>query len=331
VNLEEDLRDTLHDRAAAAMPPAEDLLAEVTEGVRRDVRRRRLTAAGAAVVIVAGALAMPLLRDRGDGPQPQPLPAASPTLPDGWSRGPLTVTPFFSLRPTWVPADLGTRPEVHQMGTNELLRYENGGDVLSAEIAYGEPPPWGAETTGEHTAEVGGRPATVRTASTYDGAGPGDRFIAVRWRVPPLDNWVQVTSFGRHTEAEVLRFARGLKEGTGSVAGTSRAPFTFDPWPSEMDVQHQSPDRVCLVGRGQQKQREPEGLCVLVTEEPFAPVPGGERLTVAGRDADLHLDGGALTVDLGAGRLLSVTWPPATIPLSRAEVLRFAGGITYQG
>jgi hypothetical protein len=328
MTLEEDLRVTLHDRAAAAMPPADDLLTEVTLGVRRDVRRRRLVAGGAAVAVVAAALAVPLLRH--DDGRPQPLPAASPPLADDWDRGPWTPSPFFSLRPTWVPADLGTGPEVLQLGYNEVLQYEKDGDVLSAETGPQEPD-WGAETTGEHTADVGGQTAIVRTADDYDGAGPGDRFIAVRWKLPPSDLWVQVTSFGDHTEAEVLRFARGLDGGTGSVAGTSPAPFTFSVWPPRMTTQHQSPTQVCLVGQEQQLQRQPEGLCVLVTEEPFAPGTDGERLTLAGRDAELHLDAGSLTVDLGAGRLLSVTWDPETIPLRRNDVLRFAGGITYHG
>ncbi|MEV4280655.1 hypothetical protein [Actinoplanes xinjiangensis] len=328
MTLEEDLRVTLHDRAAAAMPPADDLLTEVTLGVRRDVRRRRLVAGGAAVAVVTAALAVPLLRH--DDGRHQPLPAASGSLADDWDRGSWSPAPFFSLRPTWVPADLGTRPEVLQLGYNEVLQYEKDGDVLSAETGPQEPD-WGAETTGEHSADVGGRTAIVRTADDYDGAGPGDRFIAVRWKLPPSDLWVQVTSFGDHTEAEVLRFARGLDGGTGSVAGTSPAPFTFSAWPPRMTTQHQSPTQVCLIGRDQRQQRQPEGLCILVTEEPFAPGTDGERLTVAGRDAELYLDAGSLTVDLSAGRLLSVTWDPETMPLSRDDVLRFAGGITYHG
>jgi hypothetical protein len=330
MTLEDDLRVTLHDRATAAMPPADDLLTEVTRGVRRDVRRRRLVAGGAGVAVVAAALAVPLLRHDGDRPGPQPLPEASPSLADDWDHGSWTPAPFFSMRPTWVPADLGTRPEVLQLGSNEVLQYENDGDVLSAEAGFLEPA-WEVETTGEHTADVGGQTATVRTAVGYDGAGPGDRFVAVRWKLPPLDMWVQVTSFGRHTEAEVLRFARGLDSGMGSVAGTSPAPFTFGARPPRMTTQHQSPTQVCLVDREQRQQRQPEGLCVVVTQEPFTPGPDGERLTVADRNAELHLDGGSLTVDLGAGRLLTVTWDSETLPLSRADILRFADGITYRG
>jgi hypothetical protein len=329
MTLEEDLRVTLHDRAAAAMPPADDLLTEVTLGVRREVRRRRLMAGGAGVVAVVAALTVPWLRH--DDDRPRPLPEASPSLADDWDRGPWSPVPFFSLRPTWVPADLGTRPEVLQLGSNELLQYEKDGDVLSAETGFLEPA-WEVETTGEHTADVGGQTATVRTSTGYDGAGPGERFVAVRWKMPPLDRWVQVTSFGRHTEAEVLRFARGLDGGSGSVAGTSPAPFTFSAWPSRMATQHQSPTQICLVDREhRQQQRQPEGLCVVVTQEPFTPGPDGERLSVAGHDAELHLAAGSLTADLGAGRLLTITWDQATIPMSRDDILRFAGGITYNG
>ncbi|GIE74953.1 hypothetical protein Aph02nite_09030 [Actinoplanes philippinensis] len=322
MTLEEDLRVTLHDRAAAARPPAADLLTEVTSGVRRDVRRRRLTAGGAGVAVVVAALAVPLMRHDADPPRPQPLPAASPSLPVGWERSMWAPAPFFPLRPTWVPADLGTRPEVLQMGPNEVLRYERNGDVLTAEIGVVDPA-WDAETTGEHATEVNGVPATVRTA----GAGPGDRYVSVRWQMPEVGGWVQVTSRGRHTEAEVLRFARGLDGGMGSMAGTSLAPFVFGVLPVRVSTQYQSPDQVCLTDRDVTRRREPDGLCVLVADEPF--VGGGERVTVAGRAASLRLDSGSLVIDLG-GRVLTVTWDPGRFPLSRDEVLAFAGGITYR-
>ncbi|MEU8656406.1 hypothetical protein [Actinoplanes philippinensis] len=327
MTIEEDLRVTLHERGAAAVPPAGDLLTEVTSGVRRDVRRRRLTAGGAGVAVVVAALAVPLMRHDADPPRPQPLPAASPSLPAGWERSMFVPAPFFPLRPTWVPADLGTRPEVLQMGPNEVLRYERNGDVLTAEIGSVDPA-WDAETTGEYATEVNGVPATVRTAGAYDGAGPGDRYVSVRWRIPEFGAWVQVTSLGRHTEAQVLRFARGLDGGMGSVAGTSPAPFMFGVMPVRVNTQYQSPDRVCLTDRDATRRREPEGLCVLVADEPF--VGGGERVTVAGRAASLRLDAGSLTIDLG-GRVLTVTWDRGRFPLSRDEVLAFAGGITYRG
>ncbi|WP_433794647.1 hypothetical protein [Actinoplanes sp. CA-252034] len=53
-------------------------------------------------------------------------------------------------------------------------------------------------------------------------------------------------------------------------------------------------------------------------------------MTVGGHDAELRLDAGSVAVDLGAGRLLTVTWDPQRFRLSRDEALRFAGGITYQ-
>ncbi|WP_433794648.1 hypothetical protein [Actinoplanes sp. CA-252034] len=229
------------------------------------------------MAVLVTALAVPLMRHDADPPRPQPAPAASPPrpavsppLPAGWERTMWTPVPLFSLRPAWVPADLGTRPEVFQMGHNELLRYEKDGAVLTAEVGTADPGSE-VETPEEHTADVNGIRATVRTADSYDGAKPGDRYVAVRWRMPSPGDWVQVTSFGRHTEAEVLRFARGLDPGTGPIMGASRSPFMFGVLPPRVTTQYQSPDQVCLVEETRPQQRQPDGLCVLVSAEAFTP------------------------------------------------------------
>lgn len=326
MNLEEELRVTLHDRATAAMPP-DDLLNDITTGVRRERRRRRLVAGGAAVVVAATALGVPMMaRNDVEPVRPRPLPAASPSA--DWTGGPWTPTPSFSMRPGWLPEDRGAA-QVLQLGPNEVLQFEKEGDVLSAEVGPLEPS-WEVEATGEHTTDIGGQTATVRTSNNYDGSRPGDRYVAVRWKTPNSGLWVQVLSFGPRAEAEVLRFARELGNGSGAVSA-GPAPFTFAEVPGRMTTQQQSPEMVCFMPRQQpQQQRQPEGLCVGVLKEPFSRQPEGERLTVAGKEAELFLESGSLNIDLG-GRVLEIYWETAKVPLTKAEVLRFAEGITYHG
>jgi hypothetical protein len=325
MNLEDNLRTTLRERATAPMPPTGDLMTKISHGVRRDVRRRRLVA----VVAVVAALSVPMIV-RGDGDRSRPLPAASlppSPAPSATWGGPTTPSASFSMRPGWVPADAGTG-EVFRLGLNELLQFERPGRVLSAEVGPLEPE-WGEETVEKHTADVAGQPATVRTLTGYDGAKPGDRFIGVRWKTPEVGLWVQVLSWGPLTEDEVLRFARELGRGPGAV-GSGPAPFDFaEVPPGLLDTQHFSPTAVCFAPIEQRRHtRTPDGLCVNLLEEPFEPLDAGAVLTVGGRRAELHLDAGSLTVDLGGNRTLSIRWDTEKMPFTQADVLRFATGIT---
>jgi hypothetical protein len=331
MNLEEDLRTTLHERATAAMPPTGDLLTKINHGVRRDVRRRRLAAGGAAVVAVVAALAVPMIvRGDGDRPHPRPLPAASgppsPDPRDAWI-GPTTPSASFSMRPGWVPSGAGPG-EVFQMGPNEALQFASAGRVLYTESGPLEPE-WGEEKAEEHTADVGGQKATVRTLDDYDGAEPADRYVGVRWKTPVFGQWIQVSSWGPLAESEVLRFARGLGDGTGAVS-SGPAPFRFSEVPPGLlGTQHLSPTSVCFAPAQEQfRTRTPEGLCVNLLEEPFKPSDADAVLTVGDRRAELHLEAGSMTVDLGAGRTLFIGWDTEKMPFSQADIVRFAAGIT---
>ncbi|MEU4619682.1 hypothetical protein AB0G04_06855 [Actinoplanes sp. NPDC023801] len=329
MNLEEDLRATLHERAAAAMPPTNDLMTNINLGVRRDVRRRRLVAGGAAVLAVVTALAVPMIV-RGGDVRPRPMPATSlppsPAPSEEWD-GPTTPSASFSLMPGWAPTGLGAG-KVLQLGPNELLQFERAGRVLSVEVGPLQPDR-GEDTEEEHTADVGGRRATVRTLVGYDGAKRGDRFIGVSWRTPETGLWVQVLSWGPLTEAEVLRFARGLSQRDGAVAsGPALLDFAEVP-PGRFVTQFFSRSTVCFAPGGQRyPTRLPEGLCVELLNEPSEPLGAGESLTVRGEKAALDMEGGSMTVDLSADRHLAIRWDTEKLPFSRADILRFATGIT---
>ncbi|GAA0442791.1 hypothetical protein Aca07nite_63760 [Actinoplanes capillaceus] len=327
MSFEDDLRITLRDRASETLPPA-DLLTETYQGVRRNQRRRRWLATGAAVVTAGAILAVPLVI-RGDSGSPPHLPVASgPSLPDVADLGRWQPIATFDLRPGWVPEGVGPAT-LEVMGPNQVLRYEKDTQMLAAEFGPLEPE-WEVEATAESSTTIGDRPAIVHTADDYDGAAPGYRFVAVRWQTAE-GKWVQVTSLGPYSDGDVLRFARELGNEPGIVPPVLSA-FTFADPLAGMAQQYLGPAMVCVVPREMSgKQRHPEGLCVYVLEEKFEPRPHGERLLIAGRQACLNVDAGIFDTDLGGGRTLRIEWDQRTIPLGRERILRFAAGITYRG
>ncbi|MEU4564148.1 hypothetical protein AB0F72_37695 [Actinoplanes sp. NPDC023936] len=331
MSLEDDLRVTLRDRAAEPVPQP-DLWHTVSAGVRRDRRRRAALAGGAAAVALAAVASVPvILANRADRVMPTPpatAPTGSPAVDWAWPSWP---EPAFPRKPGWVPPGVG-QPSVTVMGANVLLHYERASSILEAEIGPLEPE-WETEGEEEHGADVGGREATVRTASFYDGARAGEQFVGVRWRTADGD-WAQVRSWGERDEQEVLKFARHLS--AGSVPA-GPAPVTLAVVPPGLNLQHQSalPDQggvsLCVATpETVASERQPSGLCADVLEEPFDPMEeaGPELLTIGGRPAAFYPETGRLEVDRGGGRVLAISWDPERLPLSRAEAIRFAEGVT---
>jgi hypothetical protein len=332
MNLEEDLRATLHERATAPMPPAGDLMTNINIGVRRDVRRRRLAAVGAAVVAVVAALAVPVIV-RGDGNASRPAPAASvPPAPAPSEKWPGWLTPSasFSTMVNWVPPNAGPN-QIFQLGPNEMLKFSAGDQILTAEVGPLEPE-WSEDAAEEHAADVGGQRATVRTTTDFVGAKPGYRFIGVRWRMSGSGLWAQVQSWGTRTESEILRFARGLSRAPGDHKQSSQAPFEFVGVPPVLSgIQYFGGAKVCLAPADQlHRTRGPEGLCVNLHTEPFQPKDATATLTVRGDRAELHMDTGSLTLEQTENRHLSITWDPEKPPISQADLLRFAAGINLR-
>ncbi|MBL7261061.1 hypothetical protein [Paractinoplanes lichenicola] len=321
MTLEEDLRTTLQDRAARpSAHPDPDLWENVAAGVWRRRRRQRAAAIGsAALALIAVAVVPPLLTRSSAAP----IPAVSVPPTADW-EAPDWPPVVFPMRPSWVPPGAGTR-SVSLLGPNTHLSYEREGSVLSAEVGplVGS---WEVEAEGTHTSTVNGRPAEVHVSSTYDGAGPGDEFVGVRWRLPD-GRWVQVLSMGPRSEPDVLRFARGLTG--GSIPG-ARPSFDFVAVPPGFTLQHESEGYTCVAPAATvPRDRNPSGgVCVQLLSELEPPVEPGMATTVNGRPAEFHST--TLTIELGRSRWLELAWDQDVTPLSSDEIVRLAAGITVR-
>ncbi|GAA2692148.1 hypothetical protein [Actinoplanes palleronii] len=321
MSVEEDLRTTLRDRADQAAP-LPDLWAAVTAGVRRDQRKRRTLAAVAAVAVVAAGITVPtLLHDRGTDRLPAAPPTASPaTFP----------APVFPLRPTWLPAGVPTAFAstwtITQMGPNVRMEYTEGTTVLGIEIGPLQAD-WETEATDIHQADVLSRPAEVHVAPGYDGSGAGERFVGVRWKMPAT-RWISVLSWGKLTEADVLRVARNLAAGEHIVSGYP-APFSFPSSPPGLVLQHQSDSTMCLAPPALvAQQRQPAGLCASLQEgEGFNPGSATETWSIEGRRIAYDQDGHSLLIEWGGDTQISVDWDPAVITLSHDQVVALADGL----
>lgn len=327
MNLEDDLRVALRERAAANPPdPQPDLLAGVHSGVRRADRRRLAMIGAAAVLAVVVAVPVWLAGERSARPTPPavPSPSVSPSPQAMVWVQPRFELPTFPLKPGWEPAGVGAG-RVGRLGTNVALTYEGSG-VLGVEVG---PVPGSWENEGEKTyrSTVDGRLATVRTADWFDGAKPGERYVGVRWRLAD-GQWVQLISFGPRTDAEVLRFARGLRAG---MLPSSPAPFTFAEVPRGLTLQYADGPYMCFSSRPPRDNRSLEGLCAYVdTVSPEeAPQSAGASLTVGGRPATFDVDG--LRISLGNHRFLHVSTTAEIVPLTSDELVRFAEGIRITG
>ncbi|WP_430790653.1 hypothetical protein [Actinoplanes sp. G11-F43] len=324
MNLEDDLRVTLLDRAAAPLPPA-DLLAGVDTGVRQARRRRMSAVAAGAVLVVAASLTAPLI-GRGSG-RPAPLTGESAAPADAVWGGPWQAAPTFALRPGWLPDGSGPA-EIFRMGPNRLAQWDRDGLLLSAEVGPVEPA-GEVEAERERSAAVDGRPATVSLSDTYDGAETGDRYVGVRWRLADGD-WAQVVSLGSLTESEVLRFAESLGDAEG-VLTSGPADFTVAESPPGLVPQFEGTGTLCLATPRQAEQhREPHGMCVNVLDEPHTPQPEEEKLVAGGRDWYRFEDASNVNADLGDGRSLSVSWDPEVVTLSTPDIVRFIAGIAVR-
>ncbi|BBH67627.1 hypothetical protein ACTI_43120 [Actinoplanes sp. OR16] len=327
MSLEEDLRATLRAEASSfhGEGPRIDMWHNVSAGVRRDRRRRAVLAGGAAAVALGAVVAVPVILANRDG-RALPGPPATPGPGSDWVR-PSWAAPAFPFEPGWTPPGVGS-PVVTVMGANVLLSYEHDSSVLAAETGPIEPS-WEAEGEEDHDGEVGGRPATIRTASTFDGAEPGEEFVGVRWRAAGGD-WMQVLSWGHRDEDDVLRFARELEPGS-VPAGPADVAFALVP--PEHSLQHQSDGSLCVaVPEVVTSERQPTGICAFVTDEAYSAVTeaGPEEVTVGGRAASYYTDAGKIDVDLGGGRTLEITWDTEAMPLTRDEAIRFAEGVTVR-
>lgn len=328
--LEDDLRTTLREHAdEPALRP--DLLDQVRAGIRRDNRRRAAVLGAAVLLVAAVAVPVAIMRDR--SPAPVPLQSAPADPASGW-RKPQVEPPTFPLTPERPPAGPGA-PRVGQVGHSLLLDYRYS-STESVEVEVGpEPGEWWAEGDGsDRGTTVSGRPAKVRAVGpdVFQGMTPGDRYVGIRWQLTD-GRWVQVSSGGRLTESEVLRFARGLRSQT---VPASPAPFTIAEAPAGLVLQTMTEDYLCLAPPALLADHQGRGICIGVhtLEEHGKPDPEDERLTIGGRPATLsgNEEGPlTLTVPLDARRVLVVDATQEDVPLTREQMIRFAEGIAITG
>ncbi|MEU8615328.1 hypothetical protein AB0C29_45835, partial [Actinoplanes sp. NPDC048791] len=247
----------------------------------------------------------------------------------GWQR-PRFDLPVFPLTPGWTPPGAGTA-RVGRVGPNVLLIYGDSADramELSVGPQQGE---WWVEGDDRATT-VNGRPALIRTldADVYQGNRPGDRYVGVRWQLAD-GRWAQLGSGSRNTEAEVLRFADGLRP---VAMPPTPLPFAIATAPPGLVLQTLTTDYLCLAPPATLTDGESgRGIClglgtVSAQDKPSAE---DERLTIGGRPATLEASDqgpGTLNVRLDKKRLLSIAVEQADVPLTRDQLIRFAEGIT---
>ncbi|GAB2605054.1 hypothetical protein Aab01nite_78890 [Paractinoplanes abujensis] len=321
MTLEDDLRTTLQDRAARpASRPDPDLWENVAAGVWRRRRRQRAGAIGAAALALTAVVVVPPLLTKSSA---APIPATSVPPTTDWVA-PAWPPVVFPMRPSWVPPDPGTR-SVMLIGPNHHLSYEREGSILSAEVGpvTGS---WEVEAESTHRSTVNGRAAEVHVSSTYDGAGPGDEFVGVRWRLSD-GQWAQVLSMGPRKEPEVLRFARGLTAGSVAAAPPS---FKFAAVPPGFTLQHESDNYMCVAPAATvSRDGSPgDGVCVQVLSERETPAEPPIVTTVNGRRAEFSTS--TLTIELGKHRWLELAWEHGTTRLSSDDIVRLASGITVR-
>ncbi|MEU8233096.1 hypothetical protein AB0C12_26250 [Actinoplanes sp. NPDC048967] len=324
--LEDDLRAMLRERADAPVP-APDLLEAVRGGIRRSGRRRRAVLVAAAVLATAVAVPVAISGDRPPAPVPQEPAPADPVA--GWQRPRLDL-PVFPLTPGWTPPGAGTA-RVGRVGPNVLLIYGDSAD-RSMELSVGpKPADWWVEGEDRATT-VHGRPALIRTldADVYQGNRPGDRYVGVRWQLAD-GRWAQLGSGSRNTEAEVLRFADGLRP---VAMPPTPLPFGIATAPPGLVLQTLTTDYLCLAPPATLTDGESgRGICLGLgtVSGQDEPSPEDERLTIGGRPATLESSDqgpGTLNVRLDAKRLLSIAVEQADVPLTRDQLIRFAEDIT---
>ena len=327
MSLEHELRQTLRDRAQTPAPHP-DLLEAVSAGARRHSRRRATLLASAAAVVVA-ATALPALIVNGYPSAPQPATASHPT--PGLSSAAATwrtdwwVPPVFPMQPSWLPSGV-KNPTVQKLGPNVALNYEQAGP-LRVEIGP-LAPGWEVEGEEDHDTTIGDRRAVVRTATTYDSARKGDRYVGVRWKMAD-GRLAQVLSFGRLTEQEVLRFARGLRVG---AVRADRLPIAVAAVPPGLTMQYLGDHFVCFAPPPlTATARYVRGLCAGEEKGTFESEPGDEHLTVAGRPAVINSTGTSIKVPLSGSRSLVISVEPDDVPLSRDDLIRFAEGVRVAG
>jgi hypothetical protein len=320
------LTDTFRQHEHLA-PDAGDVLVQIRVGTVRATRRRLAlrTAAAVAAIVVAVPIAY-VWADR--HAQLSVVPADAPTR----SRttlipGPLPAVPF-PLTPGWLPPGLHSNPTAGALWIIETSKPDE--PAFHVSIA-----PRHVKRAGSRQVPVGGKPGEFLTADARSGQ------TSVSFERSP-GRWVTIVGFGgRGTEATLVRIATNLRD----EPVTSGTALKFALLPKGYVPMVLSPYQVVLrlsEGNGREDPRRFR----IHYRKLFGDHRKGERVLVGGREAWLRKAGledpmnpedaprpGAtryrylLEIPIENGQYLRVETPDNT-ELSRADVLRFAAGIT---
>ncbi|AEV85110.1 hypothetical protein ACWT_4086 [Actinoplanes sp. SE50] len=320
MNLEDDLRTTLLDRAERPAPHP-DLLSAVTAGIHRNRRRRRALAA-VAVVAVAAAAGTPLVLRHHPAPRPGPAATASVT-----PARPVYEAPTFPLRPGYLPAgiDASYGSVVTQLGPNLRLENSSGdADVLSIEEGPIRPDPE-TETPDSTTTVIQDRPASLHVTGHYDGARHGDTYVFVQWQRTD-GTWVTVQSWGPRDSGTVRSIAQHLTGGARIPAVPT--PFSLPFAPPGLILQYLGADQMCLATPDKAaRERNPTGLCVTMQQGAFDPDGATDTWKVNGRRVAYLPDAASLIIEWGGDTQIEVGWDPQDIPLTHDQVVELSEGL----
>ncbi len=324
-NVEEELTDLLH-RRAAAVPVDVSLLAAVTRHRSRAATKHRAELALAAAATVAAVGLVPTVMHR-QPPQPRAKSAvgAAVAKSSGFLVGPPPTTASFPLTPSYLPAGVKRQAELtHQPGSSfasyESARGGRDGPLSGVDVAVLAVRPPAQPGFTPIAVTVQGRPAFLTLQ-------PNMKDGSVTWLSAP-GRWVQVTGFNEwSTRAVVLAVANGLRERPWSAS----AEFRIAGAPAGYVLVEFHPGGITLGPRG--CGLESRDLVTVAARHPSSLTDGhGSPVKVGSRSGWLLKQRGRfdLVLQLSPAARLEVT-TPAGGAWNEAELRRFAGGITYTG
>jgi len=332
MNLDEELRGTLHTHADDAPDGAGMLDAVRTRAGRLDLRRRLGTAGVAAVAAVAVAVGVPYAlgafgRSKdipvGGGPVVVETTTSPPPRASTVALGPPAFTPVrFPLNPTWIPPGVGRATEGRiQTGLVRLVYEGTTSGIIAMVSDELYPSDWTPATTTQTT--VNGRPATLTTGTTE-----GRSTARITWQLAN-QKWVDVSVVGQITAAQLKQYANGLE---AQPKPPTPLPFTLALAPVGYQVAYQEISATefhfCLAPADEVNGDSENLVCTSRNEAPEA--HGGEPVQVGDYPGEIHRDhsyGLVKLVVYRPGFEFSVTVSEDG-PLNDEDLVRFAAGVT---
>ncbi|HEU0241260.1 MAG TPA: hypothetical protein VFR11_18655 [Micromonosporaceae bacterium] len=348
-DLDREVRDSLHAHAQEAPDGAGTLDAVRTRSHRLRVRHRAGVAGIAAAVAVAVAVGTPYVltaaRHTGHALNPaaqgattttptitatSPPAATNAPVPDRASRVALGAPAFtpvaFPMNPTFTPAGLPKPTEGKTVGQVRLVYSSaNSNKFLMASVNDTTVPVDASGATHKSTT-VSGHPATIYTGN-IDGQPGG---VLIEWKLH--GKWVAVQAHGL-TSSQVKQYANGLVERPHRPGALTfklaLAPHGYQVAFQEFDAEPTGTETVFLLSApdqlGDQSTDDAVGLNIRPSLEKEAT---GTAITVGGYPAKINEDAGQVTVYVLRPDFVYAVHEPVNGPLSNADLIRVAAGVS---